>query len=160
MRRAAPTHWRTARMVFAALALGLAACGGGEGPGEMHVANAWVAPNPAGSGPAGGYFLLHNGTSAERSLVAVESAAADRVELHRSWLEGDVARMGRVESVAVAPDAHVTFEPGGYHLMLFGLEPSGDSVPLQLRFDDGSERTVEADLRAAAGGDPHEHHDH
>ena len=45
-------------------------------------------------------------------------------------------RMRPVAEVAVAPGAELRLQPGGYHLMLFGVSAlkSGESIPLRLDF--------------------------
>jgi copper(I)-binding protein len=142
----------------AALALAgllLVGCGG---PGELVVSDAHVVPSPSGTGPAGGFAVIENGTSRERSLIGASTPACARVELHRSWLEGDVARMAAVDAVPLPAGGELRLEPGGHHLMLFECTlPEGETVTLRLALDGGETREVEAEVRAAGAHGPHEH---
>ena len=57
----------------------------------------------------------------------------------------------------------VMFEPGGKHVMLFGLDPKvkpGGTVRLDLKLADGSTASVDAKAVGTADGPPagHEHH--
>lgn len=145
------------------LAVGLAALLGCGAAGELAVEDARIVPAISGHGPAGGFLTLRNGSRKAETLVSVETEAASRVELHRSWIEDGVARMASVETLEVAPRDTVRLEPGGSHLMLFDFAPPSEGpVALRLRFADGRVRTVEAEVAAgpgpAAGG--HEGHAH
>ena len=64
-------------------------------------------------------------------LIQVTSPSADTVEIHRSWTdEKGIMRMHPLDSVELPPEQHLNFEPGGYHLMMVGVQPlqAGDSV--------------------------------
>lgn len=146
---------RARRSAVAAAALLALACGGDatEANGRLEVRDAWVAPSPAGHGPAGGFLVLVNGGPHDRRLVGVSSADAGAIELHRSWIEDGVARMAPVESVDVAAGETVRLEPGGLHLMIHdapGLAPGG-ALTLRLRFADGEAREVTATVRESGG---------
>ena len=141
-----------------ALAWICAAAGACGGPGRVEARDAWVEPPPAGHGPAGGFLTLENATDRARRLVGASSPATERIEIHRSWMEGDVARMERLETVEFPAGETVGLAPGGVHLMLFGahgLEP-GTSVVLQLELDGGEALEVEAAVRRS--GAAHHHH--
>jgi len=151
---------RAAALALAALLL--SACGA---PGELAVRDAYVVPSPSGTGPAGGFLVIANGSDRERSLVGASTPACARVELHRSWLDGGVARMAAVDAMALPAGGELRLEPGGYHLMLFGpcTLHEGERVTLRLELDGGEAREVAAEVRPAGGEaagahDPHEHH--
>jgi copper(I)-binding protein len=136
-------------------ALLLPACGGS---GELTVRDAHVVPSPAGTGPAGGFLVIENGSDHERSLLGASTPACGRVELHRSWLEGGVARLASVEAAAIPAGGELRLEPGGHHLMLFDCElPAAGTVTLRPELDGGEAREVAAEVRAAGAGG-HEHH--
>jgi len=140
----------------------LALCAGCGGPGELSVRDAHVVPPPGGSGPAGGFAVIENGTRRERTLLGAASPACASVELHRSWIEDGIARMAPAEHATIPADGTLRLEPGGLHLML--LEPcrlEGESVPLTLELDGGETLTVEAGIRAGGGVHDAAHaHDH
>lgn len=139
----------TATTLTALLLLG--ACGA---PAELAVEDAW-ARLPAASGRPGAAYLTVKGGADETALTAVESPAAERAELHEMAHEGGVMRMGAVARIAVPAGGEVRLAPGGYHVMLFGLRPgqnAGGTLPLILRFANGTSLTTEAKLVGA--GDP------
>lgn len=102
------------------------------------IESGWARPTPPGLAVGGGYLVIHNvGATADR-LLDVSSTAAAQVEVHESRIEGGIARMRPVGTIAIEPGATVTFAPGGLHLMLMGLKGpllAGSRVPLVLRFE-------------------------
>ena len=96
-------------------------------------------------------------SSCDKGAQAPDPAApgAARAELHTSRMTGNgMATMDSLPSVRVPARGSVAFAPGAQHVMLFGLPASvapGGTLPLTLRFADGS--AVRADARVIAAGD-------
>lgn len=115
------------------------------------------ASRPALKGATGvGYLSLSNTGKTAATLVRIESAISDKVELHESRTVNGVARMSALPAGApVAPGATVKFEPGGKHVMFVGLKQAlkvGDKFPASLVFKDGTRAAVEFVVEAAAVG--------
>ncbi|HXF66946.1 MAG TPA: copper chaperone PCu(A)C [Burkholderiales bacterium] len=128
----------------------------------FEVRNAWVRAPVAGMKIAAGYMELASPEAA--ALVAVASPIAERVEMHRTVLEGGVMKMRPVSAIELPAGKTVSLAPGGLHLMLIGLArplKPGEKVPLALTLERaGSGRAVlrvEAEVRTAAGPDTHRH---
>ena len=51
-------------------------------------------------------------------------------------------RMEMVDDVDIPAGGTTVFEPGGLHLMMFGLAPTGSVVPVTLQFEKGGDITV------------------
>ncbi|HQT55688.1 MAG TPA: copper chaperone PCu(A)C, partial [Phenylobacterium sp.] len=88
---------------------------------------------------------LTNRGAASDTLVAVESPAARKVEMHRTTTDGGVMKMQRLDSVLLPPGKAITFAPAGYHVMLIGLakaQKAGDAVPATLVFKSGARLKV------------------
>jgi len=98
----------------------------------------------AGSLPLAGYFTLTNTGTATIKLVGADGPAFRRIKLHRSITQNGTEKMVMVKSVAVEPGKTVRFAPGGYHLMMWRLEPvkPGQTTPVTLRFADGATQIV------------------
>ncbi|HEY8615789.1 copper chaperone PCu(A)C [Phenylobacterium sp.] len=155
------------KLAFAALvaAAPLAVAAPAAAQGHMlTVTNAWSRPAAAGTTGAG-FFTITNGAKAADALVGAQSPLAQKVEIHRSSLEGGVMRMSRQARVPIpGAGGRATFAPGGYHLMLIGLKKAlapGDSVPVTLSFASGARAKV--DLKVGTGLAPaadsaHHHH--
>lgn len=94
-----------------------------------------VNATPPGAKVTAGYFTLVNETDTEIVITGAYSPTIAKVEIHRTVIKDDVAKMELQQSVSLAPGATVEFEHGGYHLMLMELaEPltSGQSVDIIL----------------------------
>lgn len=126
-----------------------AACAAETGQ-KIVVTDAWLRASP-GRPVAAAYFTLCNAGAADDMLVAVESDAADAVELHETRMsKNGVASMTRVETTPLPVGVTVRFGPGGAHAMMIGLHrdiAAGDRVRLRLRFRDAGPIDVEAEAR-------------
>ncbi|MGA0840727.1 MAG: copper chaperone PCu(A)C [Pseudomonadales bacterium] len=67
------------------------------------------------------YLTVRNETTTPFDIVGFQSPITDRIELHTMTQDGDMMRMRRLDRITVAPGATLTLEPGGLHLMIFGL---------------------------------------
>jgi copper(I)-binding protein len=133
-----------------ALAIGTAALADEKG---VVVKDPWMQ-SIIPSRPAAGYFTLSNATARPATLVGAASPDCGMLMLHRSSRMNGEEHMAMVQSIVVPAHGAVKFAPGGYHLMC--TEPSkalkpGASVPVTLRFADGSTVTASFPVRGAAG---------
>jgi len=90
--------------------------------GALTIQHPWARATAA-SAKAGALYLTvrNSGAEADR-LTGVSTDAAERCELHRSELSGDVMTMRMVAEVDVPPGGSATFAPQGAHIMLMGLK--------------------------------------
>jgi copper(I)-binding protein len=133
-------------------------------PPAVQVTDAWCRAAPKGALAGGCYVTLTAG--ANDRLVAVETAAATRAEIHTMSMDGGVMRMRKLaDGVALPAGKPVALKPGAEHLMLIGpkiaLTP-GAKVALTLRFKSAAPVTVSAPVKAAPmpsmNGMPMDHH--
>ena len=88
---------------------------------RLTVTDVWSRPAQAG-GNGAVYFNINNGTVHGDTLLGVESAVADSVEMHLSMSDANgVMSMGQQMSVEVPANSTVAFKPGALHVMLVGL---------------------------------------
>ena len=128
------------------------------------VDNAWVRATVSKQRSTGAFFSL--ASSRPMRLVAVESPAAEIVEIHEMALVDNIMRMRAVDVVPIVPGQRVELQPSGLHVMLIDLvQPIqvGDVVPLTLVFEDDQGRrttqAVSATVRPlTATGSPNNHH--
>jgi periplasmic copper chaperone A len=133
------------------LALALTACGGAAA-GALTVEGAWVRASMGTDSPTAAYLVIRNSTTEDEVLLAGSTDVAGLLEIHRSVDQGSgMHGMEPVESIHIPAGGTSTLEPGGLHLMLFGLrEPlePGDTVTLRLEFENAGSIEVAADVRA------------
>jgi copper(I)-binding protein len=116
------------------------------------VSNAWIRALP-GALPAGGYFTLTNPGPKPVTLTAAQSPACGSLMLHMTHEMGGMAHMMAVDKVDVPAGGSFEFKPGGYHLMCMepkALKP-GTSIPVTLKFADGSSVTATFAVKDAKG---------
>lgn len=107
-------------IVWAAIAvLFLSGCGQGD---VLHVEKAVVNLSPVEGNPSSGYMELHGGRL-DVELVSVVSDDVMRMEMHETVTENGVASMKPLKSVPIPRGKVVKFEPGGKHLMIWGVGP-------------------------------------
>ena len=105
----------------------------------------------------GGFMIIRNASNTDRLLVKAESPAANIVELHTHINENGVMKMREVASIAVKANGQTELKPGSYHVMLIDLRQpinEGDSVPITLKFDDGSSYPLTAPVRKPQPAQP------
>ncbi|WP_051330182.1 copper chaperone PCu(A)C [Niveispirillum irakense] len=107
-----------------------------EGP--IGIADPWAPAMPGSAATGAGYMVIVNNQPVDDRLVAVSSPWAERVTLHASIMEDEIARMRRLEALPIPHGGRVVLEPGTFHLMFSGLYApfvAGDSVPVTLTFE-------------------------
>lgn len=124
--------------------------GGGQGHHGHHGAAAeadaaltfedvWMRQPPPGAKVAGGYLTVVNSGDTADKLIGGEVPFAARVEVHEMAVKDGVMSMQEVAGgLAIPAGESVSLTPGGYHLMIMGLDgapKAGETVPLTLRFE-------------------------
>ena len=141
----------------AAFALALAGCGSGEPQPSPSAALDYPPDAPPGitlsdariqlplvSGrPGAAYFTVSQANGPPRKVVGVAVEMAGRAEMH----ETKGGTMAPVNEVEIGPGKTIKFAPGGYHVMLFDLDPKlrfTKDAELTLTFDGGDKASARA----------------
>ena len=125
---------------------------------QVAVADPWVRGTVEGQRATGAFMKLT--APADMALVAAASPVAKIVEIHEMKMEGGMMKMKANDKLALPAGKAVDLKPGGYHVMLMDLvKPlkDGETVPLQLTFEDQAGKKQTVDVKAvvrplAAGG--------
>ena len=140
--------------------LALAACSSGHEAGKsgIQVENPWVRLPPLPDRPGSAYFTVRNNGPAA-VLTGMQSPGVQRIELHENAMTGGgmggMMHMMPLTEVAISQGSAATFQPGGKHAMLFGIDPklrAADQLPLTFIFRDGQK--IEAQAKLVAVGAP------
>jgi copper(I)-binding protein len=138
--------------------ISLAACAGEAAarPACVAVTDAWCRATPKGAPTGGCYATLT--ASADDRLVAVETSAAARAEIHSMDMTGGVMRMGKLDhGLALPAGRTVKLEPGATHLMIIGPKSpmvGGGTLPLTFKFAKAPPQSVKATIRAMTETSP------
>lgn len=132
---------------------------------EITITKAWLRTN-IGDRPSAGYFELHNQGAADK-LIGARSEAFGHIELHTHIMEGEIMRMRKIETVTLAPNSKTSFQPHGYHLMLFKPKTAlekGASVEVTLLFENNQSQKINFNIGAMGKHHKkpaaHHHHGH
>jgi len=133
---------------------------------QVSVSQPWVRGTVAPQKATGAFMKLKSATDA--ALVGAASPAAKQVEIHEMAMVNNVMRMRPIAELALPAGKEVELKPGGYHVMLMGIDhqfKKGEVIPITLtiRGRDGKMQTVEvkAEVRElAASGAPKQPAEH
>lgn len=120
------------------------------------VHDAWLrVPLPAQDQTAL-YFVIENHGAAVKAIVSASSPSAAKIEMHEEKMDAakKMMSMTPVARIAVPANGKVMLQPGGYHMMVFGLKArpmAGMTFPVSVTLDDGTSIAVTAMVRDQAG---------
>lgn len=137
-RRKLRSSRRTLGLVLCVL-LTVAAC---SPPAEIQIDNARVRGLIGGQDKTVAYMDVQNRTSTPITLIGASAQTVRAMEIHTTRMDDGVMRMRRLTSVEIPPGETIRFEPGGRHLMLFGVISLNEDLPIRLAFADGSVREI------------------
>lgn len=118
---------------------------------QVAVKDAWVRAT-VGPQKVTGAFMQITSTQ-DAKLVAVQSAAAKKVELHTMEMDKDVMRMREIASLDLPAGKAVELKPGSYHIMLIDLvKPvkEGDTVAVTLVIENKDKKRENIEVKATA----------
>lgn len=129
--------------------------------GDIKIQTPWSRATPPTANVAAGYLTLKNDGDTPERFIGASSPSAQRVEIHMMDMVNDVMQMRHLsDGLELPAGEEVALAPGGYHLMLIGLDAplaEGDLVPLTLEFEGG---TVDVELSVGAMGASSGHDSH
>jgi copper(I)-binding protein len=128
---------RSKLLVVGVILLAFSACSPETDP-TLIIDNARIRTLIPGQDKTVGYFSAHNTTDLDITLVGAESDSARALEFHTTTTDEGMVRMRRLETVTIPAGAKIHFQPGGHHLMLFGVDSLSEQNEIRLLTDDGS----------------------
>ena len=106
--------------------------------GSLHVEKPFATAS-MGAGKTGAiYFMIMNETATTDRILSASTPAARKAEVHNHIMQDGIMKMRKIDGLEVPAGEHVMFKPGGFHLMLFGLEKPlkvGESIDVELVFE-------------------------
>lgn len=126
--------------------------------GQIKIEQPWARPSLGQAPNSAAYARFTNtGETSDRLIAAsVSSDVARAVELHTHINDNGVMRMRKVEGgIEIGAGETVTFEPGGLHIMLIGLQRKvviDERLPMTLTFEAAGEVVIEAAVQMSHDG--------
>ncbi len=113
--------------------------------GDLEIENPVMFKSFSNARAAGGYMTVANTGEADDLLIGVR-VDGPMAMLHESREEDGVMRMVHLDAVEIPAGETVSFQPGGLHVMVMGLEPGdlpvGETLDVTLIFDRAGEVEV------------------
>jgi hypothetical protein len=121
-------------------------------PGLPGMTDATSTPGMPGMSAATSavYLTIQNSGSQADRLVSATSQVAQSIEIHQSQVQDNVASMLKLDTLALPAQSTIQFQPGGYHLMLIGVNRAlnpGDKISVDLQFEKSAPIQVEVAVR-------------
>lgn len=151
------------KLVFFVVVIMLSACGDNSGVAESSVTksnvvkkgvtvnDAYIRGLPPGQTVTAAFMTVNNHQDKDCKLVGAASLVASSAEIHEHSHKNGKMSMRRVDSLVIPAGGNVSLVPGGYHLMMFGLESSlkeGEEHTLTLSFEDCEELSIVAPVQS------------
>lgn len=138
-----------------------------QAAGDIAISDAYARATPPGATVGAIYFELRNRGTQDDRLLSADSPVGERTEVHTHTMQDGVARMHEVEAVEIPAGESVSFEPGGFHIMLLDLKAplnEGDRIPLTLSFERTGQLELTVPVKKITALMPHHgkghHHEH
>ena len=103
--------------------------------------NGYARESIPGTTISSAYMVLNNLSTKNVRLVGAESAVSDRIEIHEHIMANGLMKMRQRDSVEILAKNSITFQPSGFHLMIFDLKQplkAQETIMITLHFDDKS----------------------
>jgi copper(I)-binding protein len=126
-----------------------------EAAASIEIRNAWARPSMSTSAGKRNnsaiYLEIVNNSNTDYNLVNVSSDVANRVELHKSFVdEKGVSKMVQLDKLVIPTKTSAVLQPGGMHIMLLDLKTIlkvGDKFDLFLYFDNNIQKVVQVEVK-------------
>lgn len=117
----------------------------------LEALDAYLRQPAPGQSILAAFVTFKNSSNYAYTLDHISSPRAGSIKVHRTLYEEGVMSMRPVAHLVVPPQSELAFKPGGYHLMMSGLEGEfnpGDQIPLSFSFAGGTTLDITAEVRA------------
>ncbi len=113
----------------------------------LQLLNASARATKPGMSSSAAYMTIYNGTDQAVQIRSLSSPVAGKTELHTTEMNNGMMKMRRVDNLTINPGDRLELKPGGYHVMLMGLNKpiaKNSKVPVTITFSNGDQKTVVA----------------
>jgi len=121
----------------------------------MTIDDPWSRRPAEGQTTSAVYGVVTNHSSEDITVIGAMTSVTDTAELHQVTMndEGQMSMSEKEGGYLIAAGESFTFEPGGPHIMLLGIDPATypDMVDVTLSFDNGASLDFTAEVREIGG---------
>jgi periplasmic copper chaperone A len=118
---------------------------------SIQIEKPWARATPAGAKTGAAYMTIDNKANVADRLTGVSSDVAKTLQIHEMKVVNGVMKMREISGGLPVPAGNsVTLKPGGYHVMLIGLNKplkAGEKIALTLVFEKAGKVSVEVPVQ-------------
>lgn len=111
---------------------------------QVQFIDGWIKQLPPVVPMRAGYLQIKNQSDQAREIVAMQSSAFEKVEMHESKMEDGMMKMIELKSIKIPARDKIELKPGSKHLMLISPVETlqiGDEVEVIATFEDDSSQS-------------------
>ena len=119
--------------------------------GNLSIDDVWARSGQPGQVSAA--FMEIKNKGAADKIVSANCDCAKATELHSMTMADGKMIMAQVPAMEVPANGELKLKPGGYHIMLIGLNRplvSGETLPIKVKFEKAGEVTLQAKIKDKA----------
>lgn len=120
---------------------------------QVKVIEPWIPEAPPNAQALGAFMILENDAETPVKVINAWAPGFDTIELHKSVEENGMHKMLKQEALIIPPKGRLELKPGGYHVMLIGVQKplkAGDTIPLRLDFEGLPSQTMDVPVKKRA----------
>lgn len=118
---------------------------------QIQIKDGFVREVPPNQTISAAFMTIQNNDMSDHKVVSASSPAAKTVELHTHTHENGMMKMRQIPQIDLPAGADAMLKPGGLHIMLIDLTAplaSDKLVPVTIKFEDGSEKTMDLPVKS------------
>lgn len=119
---------------------------------SIQIDKPWARATPAGAKTGAAYMTIDNKSDQPDRLTGASSDVAKTLQIHEMKVVDGVMKMREIPGgLPVPAGGSVTLKPGGYHVMLIGLNKAlkkGEKIPLTLVFEKAGKVSIEVPVES------------
>ena len=122
---------------------------------DLQITDPYVRAVPPNMPNSAAFMEIKNLTSSSIDLIQAYSTAAKNVELHEHVMDGQMMKMQQIDKITLEAQKVTPLEPGGYHIMLLGLnQPLKEetSIVITLHFSNAQTINIDVPVKSIAAG--------
>ena len=122
----------------------------GLSPQGFYAEQAYIRAMPPGQEVTAAFLKLVNNSDRACKVTGGSSPIATDIQIHEHRHSDGMMKMRQVEEIEINANDSTTLRPGSFHVMFLGLKSplvEGESVKLNLYFDNGDEVMIDAPIK-------------
>mgnify|MGYP001811898585 CR=1 FL=1 len=117
---------------------------------KIRFSQGWIRHLPPVVPMRAGYLQIKNNSKQAHEIIAFQSEAFERVEMHETMMMDGAMSMKELDSLPLPANGTEELKPGGKHLMLIRPKQTleiGQDVDVIVTFQDGTSQSIQLEVK-------------